>query len=63
MSLCPYCNKRPKIKKTCGDPECQYKHHNKHQYKYFDKFNRKTERKVSPSISKVRQQSEELVLR
>lgn len=65
MSLCPHCKIRPKLKgkKTCGVPECQHARYIVSRRKYFDKFERKTDRRVSPSISKVRQQSEELVLR
>lgn len=25
--MCPYCLKRETKKRTCGRPECQYKHH------------------------------------
>ena len=43
---CPYCGVKPKIRKTCGHPECQYKHHIAQERKYYDKFLRKTERRV-----------------
>jgi hypothetical protein len=59
-SLCPYCNKRKKIKKTCGHPECQHKHHYQLQKASFDKFYRKTDRRVSPSIIHVKQQASQL---
>ncbi len=63
MALCPYCNKRPKLKKTCGHPECQHKHHNKQQREYFDRYYRKTDRKVSVSITRIKQQAAELAVR
>jgi len=63
MALCPYCNKRPKLKKTCGHPECQYKHHQQHHRAYFDKYYRKTDRRVSVSIARVKQQAAELATR
>ncbi len=28
MELCPYCKKRPKVRETCAEPECQIKHKN-----------------------------------
>jgi hypothetical protein len=61
--LCPYCNKRSKIRKTCGHPECQYKHHREHHRENFNKFYRKTDRRVSPSILKIKQQAKEVALR
>jgi len=57
QGLCPYCKKRQKIKKTCGHPECQYKHHYKSHKAYFDKYYRKTDRRVSISIVRIRQQA------
>ena len=57
MRLCPYCNKRPKIKKTCGAPECQHQRELEYGRKYFDKFLRKTERRQSVSIERVQNQS------
>jgi len=27
VQLCPYCREKIILKKTCGDLECQYKHH------------------------------------
>jgi hypothetical protein len=63
MSLCPYCNKRPKIKKTCGHPECQHKRELQYGRKYFDTFLRKTDRRVSLPIVRVKQQSSELAAR
>jgi hypothetical protein len=61
--LCPYCNKRPKIKKTCEHPECQYKHRIAYRRKYFEEFERKTPRRVSVSITRVKQQAAELAVR
>ncbi len=61
--LCPYCNKRPKIRKTCGHPECQHKRNLEYGSKYFDTFIRKTDRRISPSIIKIRHQSMELTER
>jgi len=42
--LCPYCGKRPNIRKTCGHPECQYKNKIKTGRRYFDTYLRKTNR-------------------
>jgi hypothetical protein len=61
--LCPYCKIRPKKKATCEEPECQHKHRIGYRRKYFDKFERKTPRRVSVSIVRVRQQSVELAAR
>jgi len=61
--LCPYCNKRPKIKETCGVPECQHKRKLEQGRKYFDEFLRKTDRRVSVSITRVKQQATELAIR
>ena len=36
--LCPYCNKRPRKKETCGDPECQVKHNRKLNKKWYQDF-------------------------
>lgn len=63
MALCPYCKKRPLIKKTCGLPECQVAHKRMINRFYFDKFIRKTDRRVSPSILRVNQQSAELAIK
>lgn len=63
MTLCPYCNKRPKLKKTCGHPECQHKRELEYGRKYFDTFLRKTERRVSPSIERVKRQALDLSTR
>jgi len=43
---CPYCGVRAKRRKTCGDPGCQYKHHLAQEREYFNKYLRKTERRV-----------------
>jgi hypothetical protein len=65
MSLCPYCKIRPKLKgkKTCGVPECQHKRELEYSRKYFDKFIRKTDRRVSVSIVRIHQQAAELAVR
>lgn len=65
MSLCPYCKIRPKLKgrKTCAVSECQHKRELEYGRKYFDKFIRKTDRRVSVSITRVKQQATELAVR
>ncbi len=63
MALCPYCNKRPKLKKTCGHPDCQHKHYIAMRRQYFERFERKTDRRVSPSILRIRQQGQEVAAR
>ena len=50
---CPYCGVRPKIKKTCGHPECQHKHHIAQERIYFDKNLRKTERRILSCAGKI----------
>jgi len=27
QKACPYCKIKPLVRKTCGSPECQFKHH------------------------------------
>jgi len=65
MALCPHCKIRPKLKgrKTCGVPECRHKRELEYSRKYFDTFIRKTDRKVSVSITRVKQQATELAVR
>jgi len=65
MPLCPYCKIRPKLKgrHTCGTPECQHKRKLARGRKYFDEFLRKTERRVSVSITRIERQSAELAAR
>ena len=63
VGSCPYCNKRKKIKKTCGHPECQYKHRISYRRSYFEEFERKTNRRVSVSIIRVKEQAAELSVR
>lgn len=57
MALCSYCKIRPKLKgrETCGVPECQHKRKLEQGRKYFDEFLRKTDRRVSVSITRVKQ--------
>lgn len=43
VQLCPYCKKRKIKKKTCGHPECQFKHHIKLLRERWDTHYRKTE--------------------
>jgi len=47
--ICPYCKIRPKKRKTCGHPECQHQHHIAQERKYFDKYLRKTDRRITCS--------------
>lgn len=36
--ICPYCEKRPKIKKTCGSKKCQIKQRKDWNRVYWKKF-------------------------
>jgi hypothetical protein len=58
MMLCPYCKIRPKFKATCKDPVCQHKHRLAYRRKYFERFERKTGRRISVSITRIKQQAE-----
>lgn len=60
--ICPYCNERPKIKETCGEPECQHARKLEQGRKYFNKFIRKTDRRVS-SVFGEKNHSVELATR
>ncbi len=35
--LCPYCNKRPKVRETCTDPDCQVKRKNEQNRRWWKK--------------------------
>ena len=65
MPLCSYCKIRPRLKgkHTCGTPECQHKRKIAQGRKYFDEFLRKTDRRVSISITRIKQQSLDLANR
>lgn len=42
---CPFCGD-PAKRKTCEKPECMKKNANSISYKHFDRFRRKTSRKI-----------------
>jgi len=50
---CPYCKVRPKRRKTCGAPECQHRYHVEQERKYYDKYLRKTGRRILSRAGKT----------